>query len=106
MFMPAPERLPTPATCLPPNNSVRTHCEQLGEKRYITQMNLFPQGGGTIVFKCHQAGSAIDAQSQHDRSHDLLLLRPVSSGGCTAMLANSTARRAAKTRGRSRGLIR
>jgi hypothetical protein len=35
------------------NNAVRTHCERFGKKGYITQMNLSPQGGGTIVFECH-----------------------------------------------------
>jgi hypothetical protein len=35
------------------NNSVRTHCEQFGRKGYIMQMNLSPQGGGTMVFECH-----------------------------------------------------
>src|ERR1700674_1770838 len=33
-------------------------------------------------------GSAIDAQSQHDRSRVLPLLCPVNPGGCTAMLAD------------------
>ena len=35
------------------NNAVRMHCEQFGKKGYITQMNLSPEGGGTIVFECH-----------------------------------------------------
>jgi len=35
------------------NNAVRTHCEQFGKKASITQMNLSPEGGGTIVFECH-----------------------------------------------------
>jgi hypothetical protein len=34
------------------NNAIRTHCEQFGKKGLITQMNLPPEGGGTIVFEC------------------------------------------------------
>jgi len=33
-------------------SAVRTHCEQFGKKGFITQMNLSPEGGGTIVFEC------------------------------------------------------
>ena len=35
------------------SNAVRVHCEQFGKKGFITQMNLSPEGGGTIVFECH-----------------------------------------------------
>jgi len=35
------------------NAAVRSHCEQFGKKGFITQMNLSPDGGGTIVFECH-----------------------------------------------------
>jgi hypothetical protein len=34
------------------NGVVRAHCEQFRKKGYITQMNLWPEEGGTIVFEC------------------------------------------------------
>src|SRR5262249_44934325 len=34
------------------SSAVRAHCEQFGKKGFITQMNLSPEGGGTIVFEC------------------------------------------------------
>ena len=34
------------------NAAVRSHCEQFAKRGFITQMNLAPQGGGSIVFEC------------------------------------------------------
>jgi hypothetical protein len=34
------------------NAAIRAHCEPFGKKGMITQMNLSPQEGGTIVFQC------------------------------------------------------
>ena len=34
------------------NAAIRAHCEQFGKRGMITQMNLAPEGGGSIVFEC------------------------------------------------------
>jgi hypothetical protein len=34
------------------NTAIRAHCEQFGKRGMITQMNLTPEGGGSIVFEC------------------------------------------------------